>query len=275
MILTAKSSETYGESEPFADHTPAMSVGVGKRLAEAREQQGFSQAEVARKLSVSREAVAQWESGDTTPHPKRWAEISKVLKISADIFYKGEVEGVPSFGVPDDWTTKDFAPHSPEVETPEESPEEAEIPPLSQFIKELDISAAAGGGALEERSETDGGPLWHFPTGWMQSEFRAKAPDLRIITIDGDSMLSDPPSRRDLEPGDKVVVNLRDVRPTPPGIFIVWDGLGLIAKRIEFIAHSEPATVRIMSNNSEYSTYERTLDEAHIWGRVVGRWQRF
>jgi len=32
--------------------------------------------------------------------------------------------------------------------------------------------------------------------------------------------------------------------------------------------------VRIMSTNSAYRDYERTLEEAHILGRVVARWQR-
>ena len=55
----------------------------------------------------------------------------------------------------------------------------------------------------------------------------------------------------------------------PFGIFIVFDGLGLVAKQIEVIANSEPPRVHIISTNRRYPTYERTLDEINIIGRVI------
>lgn len=170
-------------------------------------------------------------------------------------------------------STKDFAPDK--TKPAKDRPEETEIPPRSQFIVEVDIRAGAGGGSLEERFEGDGKPLWYFPPEWVQAELRAKPADLCVMTIVGDSMISEPPTRRDLEPGDRVVVCISDTMPSPPGVFVVHDGLSLVAKRIEFVAHSEPPTVRIISNNADYETYERTLEEAHICGRIVGRWQRF
>jgi acetamidase/formamidase len=106
------------------------------------------------------------------------------------------------------------------------------------------------------------------------SELSARPKDLRILTVEGDSMLSNPYQRGDIEPGDKVVVNVSDIRPSPPGIFIMYDGLGLVAKRVEYIHHPTHPVVRIMSNNVAYETYERTVEEAFIQGRVVGRWQR-
>ena len=115
---------------------------------------------------------------------------------------------------------------------------------------------------------------WHFPDTWVRAELNARPAELRIVTIEGDSMVSDPPSPRDLLPGDKAVINIGDRRPSPPGIFILHDGLGLVAKRVEFIADSDPPTIRIISNNQAYPEYRRTLEEAHIMGRVVGRWQR-
>ncbi len=110
--------------------------------------------------------------------------------------------------------------------------------------------------------------LWGFPDGWIRAELNTAPGSLYIITIEGDSMPGI------LEPGDKAVVNVADRAPTPPGVFIVHDGLGLVAKRVEHLAHSDPPTVRIMSTNSAYRDYERTLEEAHILGRVVARWQR-
>jgi phage repressor protein C with HTH and peptisase S24 domain len=137
--------------------------------------------------------------------------------------------------------------------------------PTAQVI-ELDVQASAGAGAVVEYE--DESHRWGFPEGWIRAELNTAPSSLYIITIEGDSMVGT------LEPGDKAVVNVADRVPTPPGVFIVHDGLGLVAKRIEHIAHSDPPTVRIMSSNPAYREYERTLEEAHILGRVVARWQR-
>ncbi len=143
---------------------------------------------------------------------------------------------------------------------------------LSGNIAEVDVRASAGGGSVvdDEREER----RWHFPDAWVRAELNTRPAELRIVTIEGDSMVSDPPSPRDLLPGDKAVINIGDRRPSPPGVFVLHDGLGLVAKRVEFIADSDPPTIRILSNNQAYPEYQRTLEEAHIFGRVVGRWQR-
>ena len=58
--------------------------------------------------------------------------------------------------------------------------------------------------------------------------------------------------------------------PTPPGIFVLLDELGLVAKRLEHVANSEPPLVRIISDNPIYAPYERSADEVTIIGRI--RW---
>ncbi len=145
------------------------------------------------------------------------------------------------------------------------------VPRLTEVI-EVDVPASAGAGGLVEKQDDD--QIWGFPTPWLRTELNAKPRELYVMTIEGDSMVSDPPQPYDLAPGDKTVINTGDQTPTPPGTFIIHDGLGLVAKRIEFIDHSDPPTIRVMSNNPGYEPYERALVDAHILGRVVGRWQR-
>lgn len=140
------------------------------------------------------------------------------------------------------------------------------------MVQEVDVFASAGAGSVIDH-ENDG-QRWAFPAGWVRAELSAPVSDLRIITIEGDSMQSEPPRRGDLDPGDKVIVNIAARSPTPPGIFIVHDGIGLVAKRVMFLSGSDPHAVRLVSNNSEYPDYELTAEEVHIIGRVVGRWQR-
>jgi phage repressor protein C with HTH and peptisase S24 domain len=54
-----------------------------------------------------------------------------------------------------------------------------------------------------------------------------------------------------------------------PGIFVIWDGLGLVAKRVEHVPNSDPPKVIIKSVNPEYETYERDAEEVHVTGRVL------
>ena len=35
--------------------------------------------------------------------------------------------------------------------------------------------------------------------------------------------------------GDWIMVDVSRNLPSPPGIFVIWDGLGLVAKRIEHV----------------------------------------
>ena len=60
------------------------------------------------------------------------------------------------------------------------------------------------------------------------------------------------------------------MRPTPPRVFVLHDGIGLVAERLEHIPNSEPPIVNVISDNKTYSFYERAADEVNIVGRV--RW---
>lgn len=115
---------------------------------------------------------------------------------------------------------------------------------------------------------------WSFPVAWLRAELSANPGDLKVLTIEGDTMVSDPPRRRDLEPGDKVLVNVADINPVPPGIFVINDRLGVVAQRVQLVRGSEPPRVRITSNNQEYPPHECALEEAGILGRIVIRLER-
>ncbi len=129
-------------------------------------------------------------------------------------------------------------------------------------ITEIDVRASAGAGAfnegLEEAKET-----WLFPDTVIRHEFRARAEDLHIVTIAGDSM------EPTLSSGDRIMIDTSQRVPVPPGIFVIWDGLGIVAKRVEHVPHSEPPKMIIKSLNPEYQTYERDADEVNIVGRVI------
>ena len=54
-----------------------------------------------------------------------------------------------------------------------------------------------------------------------------------------------------------------------PGVGGAGDGMGLVAKRIEHVPHSDPPKVVLKSLNPEYDSYERPAEEVRVVGRAV------
>lgn len=55
-----------------------------EKLTQARKAAGLTQADVAAKLNVSRQAVSRWESGDTTPTMDKLKTLAKLYGVSLD-----------------------------------------------------------------------------------------------------------------------------------------------------------------------------------------------
>lgn len=129
-------------------------------------------------------------------------------------------------------------------------------------VLEIDVRVAPGAGAWNEgRAEIE--KTWLFADLVIRHEFRASPCDLRMITVDGDSM------ERLLSSGDRIVIDVSRQAPVPPGIFVIWDGMGLVAKRIEHVPNSDPLHVVLRSLNPEYDSYERLAEEIRVVGRTV------
>jgi len=129
-------------------------------------------------------------------------------------------------------------------------------------IAEIDVRASAGPGAINDGLE-ETKVTWLFPEAVVRHEFRAPPDELRMITVDGDSM------EPLLSSGDRILLDTSQRVPVPPGIFVIWDGMGLVAKRIEHIPNSDPPKVLIKSVNPEYQAYERSAEEVNVVGRVI------
>ena len=83
---------------------------------------------------------------------------------------------------------------------------------------------------------------------------------MRTIAISGDPIVPL------LEHDDTVMLDCSQTRPSPPGIFILDDG---VAKYIEINPSTTRLMLRISSENSSYTSYQRRIDGVHIIGRVV------
>ena len=129
-------------------------------------------------------------------------------------------------------------------------------------VPAINVRASAGPGAWNDDFEEEA-DTWLFADPLIRHEFRARPEDLRMITVDGDSM------EPVLSSGDRILIDVSLKVPVPPGIFVIWDGMGLVAKRIEHLPHSEPPRVVLKSLNPDYDSYERLAEEIQVVGRAV------
>ena len=235
-------------------HMPAVSV-ASRKLKQLRQRAGLSIRHVAQALGM--------EYGSSYQHyedryKKPLLPLELVLKL-VPIFAPAGVEAAELYAL----AGVDATGERP-ASTAAGAPKDDNAGRILR-IPELDVRAAAGDGLV------GGGEKiideWALPSGMVRQYSTAPANDLRIITVMGDSM------EPTLQPGQRVLVDTGDRNPSPPGVFVVWDGLGLVVKRCQVIPHSEPPRVRISSDNAKYDPYERTLSEAYIQGRVIGQWR--
>jgi phage repressor protein C with HTH and peptisase S24 domain len=124
--------------------------------------------------------------------------------------------------------------------------------------------ASMGGGAVVGDDEEDTDRTYQFRRSWIEEHLGVKPAKLRLLHVEGDSMVPT------LLSGDMVLVDMTRRVPNPPGIFVLNDGMGLVAKRIEAVPSCEPPRIRILSDNPVYSPYEQLLEMVNIVGRV--RW---
>ena len=64
-------------------------------------------------------------------------------------------------------------------------------------------------------------------------------------------------------------INCSQTHPSPSGIFILDNGVGRVAERIEIIPSTTPQMFRVSAENLAFSIYQGRIDEIHIIGRVV------
>lgn len=69
------------------------------KLAALRRQQGWSQEELAEKISVSRQSVSKWESNQSMPDLQKILQLSEIFGVSTDYLLKDDMEPSVQEGV--------------------------------------------------------------------------------------------------------------------------------------------------------------------------------
>ena len=57
--------------------------------------------------------------------------------------------------------------------------------------------------------------------------------------------------------------------PATGEMFVLWDGTGLVVKRVEHVRDADPPRLRLKSTNPGYDDYTCDPEEAHIVGKVL------
>lgn len=129
-------------------------------------------------------------------------------------------------------------------------------------IDEIDVKPGATG--ANPRSKVIG--TWVLPSVLLRHQTSARADELKVMTVYGDFMAPE------FSPGDRILVDTDARSPSPPGVFVLYDGFALTLARVQLVPNATPATVRIIPRNDQYETYERPLDQVEIYARVTGKW---
>lgn len=234
---------------------PAIDQRPAQRLRQARIEAGYdSAAAFAQAHELTESSYRSHENGSrgmTRPIAERYARLLGGSVTWQWLLFGDELKPAESLGQP--------APRSPATRDNRDA--------KSWAIEELDVRAGAGNSAVHEVTEAERVIAeWRVPRDLLRGQTTATPNHIKIITVYGDSMVPD------FAPGERLMVDTQDRSPSPPGIFVVWDGFGLVVKRVEMVPYSDPPKVRLISRNKEYSTLELPAEEVHINGRVIGKW---
>lgn len=135
--------------------------------------------------------------------------------------------------------------------------------PKIRTVPFIDIQASASAGSVIDAVEDHDIKQWHLPKYWLRELGNGQIDSLKLLSVSGDSMVPR------LHHGDIVMIDTSQRTASPPGIFVLHDGLGLVIKQIEPIPNTSPITLRMFSDNNAYGSYDRSIDAVCIIGRVV------
>ena len=215
-----------------------LNQALVERLRIAMERSHTNARELAENAEVGRSFVYDVLSGKSlNPTTQKLAKVADALGVSMSYLLYGE----------ESWGSNKHRDGLSENSTSDRV-----------SIASIAVEASVGGGTLVTEEHEDN-PFF-FRRSWIRQKLNAAPGDLRVIDVRGDSMLPT------LSEGVVVLVNLKEQKPSPPGIFVLFDGLGLVLKRLEL---QPEESVRILSDNPQYAPYTRALSDINIIGRVV------
>lgn len=221
-------------------------MALGKRVKEARDAAGLTQAQLADRVGISQSAIHLLESRDSQSS-KFLVELSKALGVSAEWLREGGM-AVADMPRPND------------LETLSSPSEETHV-----IIPRYNVHAACGNGLLNDHVEVNGGLA--FMRSWIR-DMGWKAANLVVIYARQDSMA---PTITD---GAVLLVDTSQTAPESGRVYVLnWFG----EERVKRLHRVGASRYRVSSDNPNKAEFpDEVIDfeespDVRIIGRVV--WQ--
>jgi hypothetical protein len=116
---------------------------------------------------------------------------------------------------------------------------------------------------LSERESVDDQDAWIMPARLLESKTDAPPEKIRIFTVRDNSM------EPDFAVGTQVLVDLSDTMPSPPGVFVMSDGVGPVLRQCDIVPGEAPLQVNVSSRSGV--SFRLSVDKASTIGRVIAR----
>lgn len=213
------------------------------RILRRLDRLGIAAEDASKRAGMGRDGIRNIKRGKSeSPRGANLKALADVLECSVDYLLGHE---------PDEAITT----------SPDLPPEPLTEPPHYLPVSSIIIRAGMGGGRLVEEEIL--GPPRYFDEDLIRLDLRAQPVDLRVVEVEGPSM--EPVLRN----RDRVLVDVRKRSLAEPGLFVLYDGEGLVCKWVQRVHGSEPARIKISSENKAFDPYEVLAEQANIIGRVV------
>ena len=106
---------------------------------------------------------------------------------------------------------------------------------------------------------------WVIPANLMREKTSANAKQIRTFKVEEDAMSPD------FKAGEYVLVDVSSIKPSPPGVFLVSDGMGEIIRQCEYIPQSTPSSVKLTAKKKGYDPVILELKDSTVIGRIIAK----
>ena len=108
---------------------------------------------------------------------------------------------------------------------------------------------------------------WVIPADILSQRTSATSNQIKVFEVK--EHLMEP----DFRHGERVLVDMSDKNPSPPGAFVVSDGFGYLIRLCEFVAGSQPPEVKVSAKATDFHPQVLKLNDFTIIGRVIAKLQ--
>lgn len=220
---------------------------IGSRLKVWRDSLSLKQADAASVIGLSASTYQNYERDVRAPNTEGWEAFVRA-GINANWLLTGAGEMLIA-------STQAYPMHQSMSMTAAEPHVGYVALPLYN-----DVRAAAGHGAVNGHEQADDALM--FKEDWIRYELGAKAQDLCLIRVSGDSM------EPTLRAGDVILIDHRACRPDREGIYIMRVGEMLLVKRLQALPGGK---IRVTSDNPAFDPWTLDQEELGTEVLVVGR----